>query len=201
MKSKSKPVRIPEHEIAAAIEKAFAIPGLYGRDEARFLYRLARRRGHFVEIGAWMGRTSLLLQQAAQIWGAQVTSIDPFLPITGRAQSSPERWAKNVQGQGVTPPTLYVAPATAVAQTWETPLALLFIDGDHSYRAVLEDLQLWTPFVVVGGVVALHDMFGPLIPGVAQAVTEWWLAAHDGWKSQWECVGLVNLTVAFRRKW
>ena len=192
-------MKIPEHEITAALAKAFAIPGLYGRDEARFLYKLARRKGNLLEIGAWMGRTTALLQQAAQVWRATLTTIDPFIPIKGRAVSSPERWAANLEKQGLVPPTLHVAPSVAIAADWTEPLALVFIDGAHDYASVLQDLQLWTPFVEVGGDVALHDMFGPLIPGVAQAVNDWWQAEHDDWKARWRCLGLVNLTIAFRR--
>jgi hypothetical protein len=190
---------IPEREIDAAVKKAFAMPGLYGRDEARFLYKLARRKGNFVEIGVWMGRTTALLQQAAQVWGATLTSIDPFIPIKGRAIASPERWAANLKRQNITPPTLHVAPSAEIAAGWTEPLALVFIDGAHDYAAVLRDLQLWTPFIVSGGTVALHDMFGPLIPGVAEAVNVWWQSEHDDWKARWQCLGQVNLTVAFRR--
>lgn len=192
-------MKIPEREIEAALAKAFAIPGLYGRDEARFLYKLARRKGNFVEIGAWMGRTSALMQQAASIWKATLTTIDPFIPIKGRALSSPERWRSNLEKQGIAPPTLHVMPSAEVAATWVEPLALVFIDGAHDYATVLKDLLLWTPFIGVGSDVALHDMFGPLIPGVAQAVNDWWQAEHDDWAARWQCLGQVNLTIAFRR--
>ena len=192
-------MRIPNREIDAALHKAFSIPGLYGRDEARFLYKLARRKGNLVEIGAWMGRTTALLQQAAQIWRATLTTIDPFIPIKGRAVASPERWAANLRKQEIVPPPLHVAPSAEIAVGWTEPLALVFIDGAHDYASVLQDLRLWTPFIGVGGDVALHDMFGPLIPGVAAAVNTWWQAEHDDWKARWSCLGLVNLTIAFRR--
>lgn len=37
------------------------------------------------------------------------------------------------------------------------PLDLVFIDGDHSYEAVLNDLTLWFPKIKSGGILAGHD--------------------------------------------
>jgi hypothetical protein len=47
-----------------------------------------------------------------------------------------------------------------VARTWTAPIELLFIDAGHGYAAVRADIDLWTPFVVEGGLVALHDYPG-----------------------------------------
>lgn len=38
------------------------------------------------------------------------------------------------------------------------PFDFLFIDGDHSYRGVLEDLIQWYPLVRPGGLIAFHDI-------------------------------------------
>lgn len=48
-------------------------------------------------------------------------------------------------------------------------LALLYIDGDHSYEGVLGDLCAWVPKVKLGGIVALHDYENPVY-GVKRAV-------------------------------
>lgn len=50
-------------------------------------------------------------------------------------------------------------------------LALLYIDGDHSYEGVTADLRAWVPKVVSGGVVALHD-YENTSYGVKRAVQE-----------------------------
>jgi len=46
-----------------------------------------------------------------------------------------------------------------------------YIDGDHSYEAVSQDLRLWWPKVRFRGVLAGDD-YKPKFPGVMQAVTE-----------------------------
>jgi hypothetical protein len=46
-----------------------------------------------------------------------------------------------------------------VARHWRTKLALLFIDGGHSRAAVNADYQGWTPHLLPGGVLAMHDVF------------------------------------------
>jgi predicted O-methyltransferase YrrM len=38
------------------------------------------------------------------------------------------------------------------------PLDLLFIDGDHSYDAVRDDYERYSPLVRIGGLVAFHDI-------------------------------------------
>lgn len=187
---------ITQAEVDAAVKRAFSIPGLYRRSEAAYLYSLARRKGHIVEIGCWMGRTTSLLVQAASIWGAEVTTVDPFTPMPARhAQGSPEKWRANLRKLKLPAPRLLTSPSHVASLVVDGPLSMVFIDGDHSQDAVLTDLRDWTPKVKVGGVVALHDMFYPTIPGVATAVAAWWAGHRD----QWEFIGLKDFTVAFKR--
>lgn len=58
---------------------------------------------------------------------------------------------------------------SAAAASWveDHSLDWVFIDGDHRYEAVAEDIRLWTPKVRAGGIVAGHDR---LMDGVARAL-------------------------------
>lgn len=65
---------------------------------------------------------------------------------------------------------------------------LLFIDGDHHYAVVREDIKNWVPKVVDGGLVVFHD-YTPLpkdlrkiphLEGVRRAVNEW-VKGHPSW--------------------
>lgn len=50
-------------------------------------------------------------------------------------------------------------------------LDFVFIDADHSYQAVKDDIACWAPKVKAGGWVGGHD-YNRKFPGVVQAVRE-----------------------------
>lgn len=52
-----------------------------------------------------------------------------------------------------------VGTSEHVARHWRTPLGFLFIDGGHSIEPATADYRSWTPFVVQGGTLAIHDVF------------------------------------------
>lgn len=51
-------------------------------------------------------------------------------------------------------------------------LALLYIDGDHSYDGVLGDVNAWRKKVKKGGIIAFHDYLAPEY-GVNRAVNDY----------------------------
>jgi hypothetical protein len=50
-------------------------------------------------------------------------------------------------------------------------LRLVYIDADHSYEGVMNDIRAWHPKLVQGGVMAFHDYLNPSY-GVHQAVMD-----------------------------
>ena len=54
----------------------------------------------------------------------------------------------------------------------------LFIDADHSYEAVKQDFELWSPMVRAGGVIGFHDVADPNV-----GVQRFWLELHDLWRT------------------
>ncbi|KKQ40895.1 MAG: hypothetical protein US60_C0051G0005 [Microgenomates group bacterium GW2011_GWC1_37_8] len=54
-------------------------------------------------------------------------------------------------------------------------LDFVFIDGNHQYKYVKEDIEMWTPKVRVGGIVSLHDYYKTKAGnvGVIRAVDEY----------------------------
>ena len=59
-------------------------------------------------------------------------------------------------------------------------LDYVFIDGEHSYKSVKEDINVWTPKVRVGGIVSGHDFYETKTHnrGVIIAVEEY-VKEHD----------------------
>lgn len=51
-------------------------------------------------------------------------------------------------------------------------LALVYIDGDHSYEGVMADIKAWRYKLVRGGIMAFHDYENPAY-GVKEAVYEY----------------------------
>lgn len=43
---------------------------------------------------------------------------------------------------------------------WGREIGLLFIDGNHQVDVVLEDFEVWSPWLAPDGIVALHDSTG-----------------------------------------
>lgn len=58
----------------------------------------------------------------------------------------------------------------------DASLDFVFIDGDHSYEGVRQDIDLWLPKIRGGGIISGHDydndIFGDAFRGVDRAVEE-----------------------------
>jgi predicted O-methyltransferase YrrM len=52
-----------------------------------------------------------------------------------------------------------VAPSSVAVRMWSTPLAMLFIDGGHTYQAAFSDYISWSGLLIPGGILAVHDIF------------------------------------------
>lgn len=58
-------------------------------------------------------------------------------------------------------------------------LDFVYIDGNHQYESVKEDLKLWWPKVKEGGFIGGHDYNNPPHPGVEKAVNEFFQRQPD----------------------
>jgi predicted O-methyltransferase YrrM len=189
-----------DYEARQAARFAMEVPGQIRETEAAYLYRLARRKGNIVEIGCLFGRSTVALVMAAKIFGASVTSIDPFIETANTQQlSSQDFWKKNLDDLDLKPPELMAMKSHEAASQYDREIAFIFIDGGHSYETVKQDIRDWLPKIKVTGVVAFHDMFTPHISGVVKAVSEWWLEEYDPKHPKWKYAGMVDHTIAFRR--
>ena len=189
-----------EKESKRAALLSMKVPGQIRFTEARFLYQLGRRKGNLVEIGCLHGRSTSVLAQAAAVFNASLTSIDPFYVTPGmKQQGSAEIVKRNLAAVGLKPGKLMVMESHAAAAVYQDEVSFLFIDGNHDYEHVREDIADWAGKVKVTGVMAFHDMFMPHISGVAQAVTEWWLSIFDIHNVTWKLEGMTDFTIAFRR--
>lgn len=73
------------------------------------------------------------------------------------------------------------------------PIALVFLDGDHSYDATRADFDRTAPWLAPGGTVAFHDFGTSYFPGVTRVVGE---ALASG---EWIMTGLVERLACLQR--
>ncbi|MDA0375828.1 MAG: class I SAM-dependent methyltransferase [bacterium] len=135
--------------------------------EADVLYRLAANctgKGAIIEIGSWKGKSTTCLSLGSRAGaGTHITAIDPH---TGSSEHGDvdtyaeflENIEKNDIKDMVKPIRDY---SHNVGKEWNKPVELLWIDGAHEYEFVLQDLDIWEPHLIVGGVIAFHDSTMP----------------------------------------
>lgn len=130
------------------------------------------REGKIVEIGSFKGRSTVWLAKGSMRARRElVYTIDPHLgspehrPGGEQASHMPPEgttefvFRRNIQHAGV---ENWIVPVVTTShdalRSWRDPIRLLFIDGDHAYNAVRNDFLEWQRYVVVGGLVAFHDV-------------------------------------------
>ena len=55
--------------------------------------------------------------------------------------------------------TAIVGTTQQVGRWWSSPLTFLFLDGNHTEEVAQHDYAAFAPHVVVGGLLAVHDVF------------------------------------------
>lgn len=150
----------------------------------------------FVELGSLWGRSTARMAQLIKDSGKNIKfyTVD-FWDLRGITDGkwSPEdlQWAQYL-GVEPTEDMCYQSMLTAMSRlglmNYITPIKLstreayklfnnnsidfLFIDADHSYEGVMEDIKFWYPKVITGGVISGHDYDWT---GVKQAVDEFFI--------------------------
>lgn len=161
------------------VDAAWATKGFMPRDEGLTLHRwaLAAPDGHLLEIGSYCGRSAILIGAAAAAKGCGCFTLDhhrgseehqpgegyhdPGLtdPCTGLSNTLP-CLLEALAGADLTDQvTVLVGESTTFARFWTLPLSFVFIDGGHSREAAHADLDGWSPHLIPGGLLAIHDVF------------------------------------------
>jgi predicted O-methyltransferase YrrM len=157
-------------------------------DEAALLFHLARdiESGPVAEIGRFKGGSTIVfasaLPQGVELWSYDFhVALRPDMP---GAELDEELRAALVRF-GLEEKVHLLVADSRIAEPPPGELALLFIDGDHSYEGAKADFDRWSAFVRPGGHVLLHDAvdtggYGNVYPGVARLAGE----IGAGWERQ-----------------
>ncbi|MFP5351554.1 MAG: class I SAM-dependent methyltransferase [Actinomycetota bacterium] len=153
--------------------------GFMPDDEGMALYEAALEaapRGPLLEIGSYCGKSTLYLAAAARERDSIVFSVDhhrgseehqpgeeyhdPALTDADGKVDTLATFRRTIEQAGVSEVVVGIVAASQVAaKAWATPVALAFIDGGHSIEAAMADYRVWTPHLIEGGLLAIHDVF------------------------------------------
>lgn len=158
--------------------------------------------GTFVEIGALYGGNA---KPILRHWlGKQMFLVDPWAPQPADIYKEDQDWMKFDLGYEICKKLAEQDPRVklirllshqAVDQFDDGSLDCVYIDGNHCYEAVSQDIQLWFPKVKKGGILSGHDFYTYVDAThhtqVEAAVTEWAAEAQRdimvGRCSSWLC--------------
>lgn len=143
--------------------------------EEKRLYQAASivHKGVIVEVGSYYGRSTVCMAQGirekanqSHIWAVD-TWRNENIPVNTK-QDIYGAFLKNInEYQDIVTPLRGFSKD--VAGSWNKPIDLLFIDGDHSFDGCFTDINAWVPFVRRGGVVMFHDSG---LDGVKEAIVK-----------------------------
>ncbi len=143
-------------------EEQIGLPGSFSRYDMDVIYpalAAMKKDDVYLEIGVQYGRS---LNFARKFSKGDVFGVD----------------IDNSLFIGVSGANFIHKPSNEAVKTWNLPIKVLFIDGDHSYKGCKDDWENFSPFVVKGGWVFFHDC-DETSPGVVQLFDE-----IEGWKDK-----------------
>lgn len=165
-----------------AYKKPENVPGLIRNEDGIFLEKMAEMvEGGYciIEIGPFTGKSTCFMGRAIKkaANGSRIYSIDPWElldnPITGtgltiaqtRAQAH-ELFRENINKCGLSEwVTEFHGFGRDAAARWNSPqpIGLVYVDGNHKYLAVKQDIANWAPKVQVGGYMVFDDYNSPQV--------------------------------------
>lgn len=162
------------------------IPGMIDPRSGQMLYTLCymqQLHGDVVEIGSWQGRSTSFLGNAVKdSKNGHLFAIDHFkgnigkenfYTVDGTLQGLSDKFLMNVSDVGLSDDVslLDMSSNEAAEKLNDTKIRFLFVDGDHTYEGVKNDIELFFPKLIKGAVVVFDDYFEGF-PGLIKAVDE-----------------------------
>ena len=156
------------------------VKGFLSPAEGEALYRnalQASRRGAVLEIGSYCGKSAVYLGTACRENGGVLFSIDhhrgseeqqpgeeyfdpSLLDFDTLTPNTFPLFRRTLEQAGLEQTVVpIVSRSHVVARGWATPLALVFIDGGHAFETARTDYACWSPHILPGGYLLIHDIF------------------------------------------
>ncbi|HUI49269.1 MAG TPA: class I SAM-dependent methyltransferase [Acidimicrobiia bacterium] len=183
------------------MEIARAAKGFMPDDEGLALHDaalLAGNLGPLLEIGTYCGKSAVYLGAAAREAGTLLFTVDHHRgseenqagwehhdrevvdPESGRMDTLPF-FRRTIHAAGLEDVVVAVVGySVPIARVWQTPLGFLFIDGGHAEDVAMADYAYWSPHVLPGGTLAIHDVFEDPAEGGQAPFHVWQRAVSEG---------------------
>jgi len=166
---------------------SLSIPGMVTPRSGQILYALCafqEVRGDVVEIGSWQGRsTSFLARAVLDSGNGRFFAIDHFKGNAGKEASYvvgkqdlsdlKHNFLSNMKSLNLDSSVnlLDMTTIEAAGKFRRGQIRFLFVDGNHSYAGVSEDIKLFFPLLSSGAIIVFDD-FSDAFPGLLKAVGE-----------------------------
>jgi Methyltransferase domain len=166
-----------------------SLPGWFSPLDAKmFLLADAAQRsagveGDLLEIGAYMGRSAVVLGQlqrhgerfiVSDIFGEAENNEESVLWRTSCEVQKPsvDQFSANYLRFHATLPEIRVGPSSSLdaGELGLKSFRLLHVDGAHDYENVAHDLALTRELATAGAVIAFDDISQPAFPGIGAAI-------------------------------
>lgn len=156
------------------------VKGFMPANEGAALHKAALREstnGPLLEVGTYCGKSAVYIGTACKAKGQVLFALDHHRGSEenqpGWEHHDPETWdaeagamdtlpflRRTLRAAGLEQTVIpIVGISSVVAAHWSTPMAMIFIDGGHSELQAHTDYDCWSPHVMRGGMLAIHDVF------------------------------------------
>lgn len=173
-----------------SLAKALNTLGWMTPEELTWLNDRAKEYPKVVELGSYMGRSTLALAEHAEFVIAIDDWVSPhpwFTSSQDRAECRrkfQENLADYIKSGRVLDIVSDHRDVHVQVLPKEPPFDMVFIDGGHEYKEVLGDIKFWSPLLRKGGLCCGHDYCAGW-PDVIRAVNECfsspWAVAGSIW--------------------
>lgn len=180
------------HLLTGIISASDLIPGWMSREELTWLTERAAHSTRIIEIGSWKGRSTKALAGATS---GVVYAIDHWMGQStnnvhgGRGATNVEldvkgseavyaEFCSNLKSEIASSKVVVIRASSMDAVQIFKSLSedkkadMVFIDADHDYDRVKDDIKSYQPLLSPGALLCGHDYGNLAWPGVKQAVQE-----------------------------
>ena len=183
-----------EHEKICELTESIA--GWQSQGDAYKLYEMAYHAGDVIlEIGTYSGKSAVI-----EILGSRANprrkrtrwfglDLDP--DAIQRTRTTLENWNLTQYA------TLFRGDLRSFIKAHPISATMVFVDGDHAYNGVKQDIALLSKFLPRNVPVLFHDYLNPQTEGVQRACDEWEKTGHVKFLGCFGCSALF-LTVKQR---